>query len=240
VKTHLKRDAAGAAAPATDPVVAGSAAPEGDAEPKPRLRGWLHTGMAPLALVGGLVLLILTPTVAGRAAAAVYTLTSLALFGNSAVYHRGNWTDRVHAIFRRVDHANIFLFIAGTYTPMAVQLLDGPSRTLLLTLIWGIAVLGVGFRLFWLAAPRWLYTVLYVVMGWVAVFWLVQFWAAGGPAVVLLILAGGLIYSYGALVYGRKRPNPSPTWFGFHEIFHACTVAAALCHYAAICLATFA
>jgi hemolysin III len=240
VKTQLKRDAAGAATPATGPAVAGSGGPDASAELKPRLRGWLHTVMAPLTLVGGLVLLIWTPTVEGRAAAAVYTLTSLALFGNSAVYHRGNWTDRVRATFRRVDHANIFLFIAGTYTAMAVQLLTGTSRTLLLALIWGIAVLGVGFRLFWLAAPRWLYTVLYVLMGWVAVFWLVQFWASGGPAVVLLILAGGLIYSYGALVYGRKRPNPSPTWFGFHEIFHACTVAAALCHYAAICVATFA
>jgi len=209
-------------------------------EQKPRWRGWLHTGMAPLALIGGLVLLVLTPTPGGRLAAAVYTLTMLALFGNSAVYHRGTWSEHVQRVFRRVDHANIYLFIAGTYTPIAVQLLTGTSRTLLLVLIWGSAGAGVLFRLFWLGAPRWLYTALYVLMGWTALFWLVPFWLAGGPVVVILIVLGGLIYSYGALVYGRKRPNPSPEWFGFHEIFHACTVAAALCHYAAICVATFA
>lgn len=209
-------------------------------EPKPTWRGWLHTGMTPLALVGGLALLILTPTVGGRAAAAVYLLASLALFGNSAVYHRGTWSDRVRAVLRRVDHANIFVFIAGTYTPIAVQLLSGTSRAVLLALIWGIALAGVAFRVFWLGAPRWLYTALYVVMGWVAMFWLVQFWTAGGPLVVALIVAGGLIYSYGALVYGRKRPNPAPAVFGYHEIFHACTIAAATAHYAAICVATFA
>lgn len=209
-------------------------------EPKPTWRGWLHTGMTPLALVGGLALLILTPTVGGRAAAAVYLLASLALFGNSAVYHRGTWSARVRAVLRRVDHANIFVFIAGTYTPIAVQLLSGTSRTVLLALIWGIALAGVAFRVFWLGAPRWLYTALYVVMGWVAMFWLVQFWTAGGPLVVALIVAGGLIYSYGALVYGRKRPNPAPAVFGYHEIFHACTIAAAAAHYAAICVATFA
>ncbi len=207
---------------------------------KPRWRGWLHTIMTPLVLIGGLALLILTPTVGGRLAAAVYTLSSLALFGNSAVYHRGRWTDRVAGVLRRVDHANIYLFIAGTYTPIAVQLLEGTSRVVLLSLIWSCAAAGVAFRVLWLGAPRWLYTALYVVMGWVALFWLVPFWATGGPLVVILIALGGLIYSYGALVYGRQRPNPSPTFFGFHEIFHACTVAAALCHYVAICVATFA
>ncbi len=224
-----------APAPA-EPRITGPAA----SETKPLWRGWIHTGMTPLAFIGGILLLILTPTVGGRAAAAVYLVSSLALFGNSAVYHRGTWTDRVHAVFRRVDHANIFVFIAGSYTPLAVQLLDGDSRVLLLAVIWACALVGVLFRVFWLGAPRWLYTALYVVMGWAAVFWLPAFWAAGGPAVVILIIAGGLVYSYGALVYGRKRPNPSPTRFGFHEIFHACTVVAALCHYAAICIATFA
>jgi len=208
-------------------------------EPKPTWRGWLHTGMAPLMLIGGLVLLVLTPTVGGRLAAAVYLLTSLALFGNSAVYHRGTWSDRVQAVLRRVDHANIYLFIAGTYTPVAVQLLEGTSRTVLLVLIWTLALAGVAFRMLWLSAPRWLYTALYVAMGWTALFWLVQFWLAGGPGVVILIALGGMVYSYGALVYGRKRPNPAPRHFGFHEIFHASTVVAAACHFAAICLATF-
>ncbi|MGJ6980862.1 PAQR family membrane homeostasis protein TrhA [Aestuariimicrobium soli] len=214
--------------------------PEGrpDAPLKPRLRGVLHTIMAPLAFVGGLVLLVITPTIGGRLAAAVYLTSSLALFGNSAVYHRGRWTDRVQATLRRVDHANIFLFIAGTYTPLATQLLTGRSRVALLALIWIAAGLGVAFRVLWLSAPRWLYTVLYVLMGWAAVGWLPTFWRDGGPLVVALVIGGGLVYSLGALVYGRKRPNPSPTWFGFHEIFHACTVIAALLHFAAILLAT--
>jgi hemolysin III len=206
---------------------------------KPRLRGWLHTVMAPLAFVGGLVLLVLTPSVPGRLAAAVYLTSSLALFGNSAVYHRGHWTERVQATLRRVDHANIFLFIAGTYTPLATQMLTGRSRVALLTLVWIAAGLGVAFRVLWLSAPRWLYTALYVLMGWAAVGWLPSFWHNGGAAVVVLVIAGGLVYSAGALVYARKRPNPSPVWFGFHEIFHACTVVAALLHYAAIVLATF-
>ena len=102
-----------------------------------------------------------------------------------------------------------------------------------------LALAGVAFRILWLSAPRWLYTALYVGMGWTALFWLVQFWLAGGPAVVILVALGGLVYSYGALVYARKRPNPAPGHFGFHEIFHACTVVAAACHFAAICLATF-
>ena len=207
---------------------------------KPRLRGWLHTGMTPLAFFGGLALIIGTPTVGGRVAVAVYLLSSLLLFGNSAVYHRGTWSERTTRLLRRFDHANIFIFIAGTYTPLAVQLLDGSSRVLLLTVVWSAAALGVAFRVLWLSAPRWLYTALYLLMGWASLGWLPQFWNNGGPLVVALIIAGGLVYSFGAIVYARKRPNPSPMWFGFHEIFHAATVLAALCHFAAIWVATFA
>lgn len=206
---------------------------------KPRLRGWLHTGMTPLFFLAGLVLIVLTPTAGGRVAVAVYLITSLLLFGNSAVYHRGTWGERTHRLLRRFDHANIFLFIAGTYTPLAVQLLEGRSRVLLLVVVWTAAVLGVGFRVFWLSAPRWLYTALYLMMGWVAVGWMVPLWRSGGPLVVSLIVLGGLVYSAGAVVYARKRPNPSPAWFGFHEIFHAATVLAAACHFAAISIATF-
>ena len=222
------------------PPSAGQQDPPPDAlTAKPRWRGWIHTGLAPLTLLGGLVLLVLTPTAGGRLAAAVYLLSSLALFGNSAIYHRGSWPDRVGNVLRRIDHANIYLFIAGTYTPLGVQLLTGTSRALLLTLVWACAAAGVAFRLLWMDAPRWLYTALYLAMGWVAVFWLVQFWDAGGPLVVALIAAGGLVYSVGAAVYGRRRPDPWPATFGFHEIFHACTGIAAVLHYAAICVATF-
>ncbi len=208
------------------------------AEIKPRLRGWLHAATVPVALVGGVLLIVLAPTVPGRVGAAIYLGCSLLLFGNSAVYHRGRWQPRVRAVLRRVDHANIFLFIAATYTPLTLLLLSGTSQLALLVLIWSAALLGVLFRVFWLGAPRWLYVVLYLAMGWAALGWLDQFWAAGGPLVVALVAGGGLLYSVGAVVYALKRPNPFPTWYGFHEIFHTCTILAACCHFAAIALVT--
>lgn len=207
---------------------------------KPRLRGWLHLGMAPVMFITGLIFTVFAPTLDMRIGCGVYTLAAVQLFGTSAVYHRGNWSERALGLFRRVDHSNIFIFIAGTYTPLAMTLLSGASRWSLLILIWSIAVLGVVFRITWLSAPRWLYTFLYVAMGWAAVGWLNQFWATGGPAVVLLLLAGGLVYSLGAVAYATKRPVLSPTWFGFHEVFHSCTIIAAVLHAISIGLAIFA
>ena len=206
---------------------------------KPKLRGWLHLGMAPVVLIVGLVFTIFSPTLIGRIGCGVYTLAAVQLFGTSAAYHRGTWSERLNSIFRRIDHSNIFVFIAGTYTPLTLTLLEGNSRWVLLILIWSIAVLGVIFRTTWLSAPRWLYTLLYVGMGWAAVGWLGQFWANGGPAVVILIMLGGLVYTLGAVAYGTKRPRLSPKWFGFHEVFHACTIIAAILHAVAIGLAVF-
>lgn len=206
---------------------------------KPKLRGWLHASAVPLSLIGGVLLIVYSTTTIGRVGAAVYLAASLLLFGTSATYHRFGWGKTGEAILRRMDHSNIYLFIAATYTPLALLLLTGTSRVLLLVCIWGSAILGVLFRVFWLSAPRWLYTALYIAMGWAAVAWLPQLWATGGPLVIGLIGLGGLIYTGGAVVYALKRPNPSPTWFGFHEIFHTCTVLAAGCHYAAIALITF-
>ncbi len=206
---------------------------------KPKLRGWLHLGMAPAMFILGLVFTIFAPTLLGRIGCGVYTLSAVQLFGTSAAYHRGNWSERANAVFRRIDHSNIFVFIAGTYTPLTLTLLDGWSRWSLLILIWSIAVLGVVFRTTWLGAPRWLYTLLYVAMGWAALGWLAQFWASGGPGVVILLLLGGLIYSLGAVAYGTKRPRLSPRWFGFHEVFHSCTIVAATLHAIAIGLAVF-
>ena len=207
---------------------------------KPRLRGWLHAGTAPLALVAGIVLVSLAPTSAGRIGGAVFLAASVLLFGTSGIYHRGTWSARGEAVMRRLDHANIYVFIAASYTPLALLLLTGQSRALLLTVIWSAALGGLLFRLFWLSAPRWLYTVLYVLMGWAALGWMASFYASGGLTVLILILAGGLCYTIGAVVYGRKRPNPSPAWFGYHEIFHAGTIAGFICHYVAISLATYA
>jgi hemolysin III len=205
---------------------------------KPRLRGWLHAGMAPLALAAGIVLISVAATPAGVVGGAVFLTASVLLFGTSGLYHRGTWGPRGQAILRRMDHSNIYVFIAATYTPLALILLDGTSRMILLVLIWCEAVGGLLFRLLWLSAPRWLYTVLYVVMGWTALGWLGAFYHAAGLAVLILILAGGICYTLGAIVYARRRPDPSPAWFGYHEIFHVGTIAGFVCHYAAIFIIT--
>ena len=205
---------------------------------KPRLRGWLHAGMAPLALAAGIVLISLAAMPVGVVGGAVFLAASVLLFGISGLYHRGTWGTRGTAILRRVDHSNIYVFIAATYTPLALILLNGASRVVLLTLIWSAALGGLLFRLFWLSAPRWLYTALYIVMGWTALGWLGAFYDAAGLTVLILIIAGGLCYTFGAVVYARKRPNPSPTWFGYHEIFHVGTIAGFVCHYVAIAMIT--
>ncbi len=205
---------------------------------KPHLRGWLHAAMVPLALAAGIVLIALAPTTSGRIAATIFSVTAWLLFGTSAVYHRGNWSPRVAGVLKRMDHSNIFLIIAGTYTPFALLLPREQARTMLL-IVWIGAVAGVLFRVFWVGAPRWLYTPVYVALGWVAVFYLGPLLQFGGPAIVTLIAVGGLLYTAGALVYGIKRPNPSPRWFGFHEIFHALTVAAFAVHYIAASLTVY-
>ena len=201
---------------------------------KPHLRGWLHLAMAPLALIGGMVLMSTAPTMKGRIAAFVFTLTAGLLFTTSAVYHRGRWGARWSAVLRRWDHANIFLIIAGSYTPFAM-LLPRRQAITLLSIVWSGAVLGVLFRVFWIGAPRWLYVPVYAALGWVAVFYIGPLLTHGGALVVL----GGLLYSAGAIVYGLKRPNPSPRWFGFHEIFHALTILAFIAHFIAAALALY-
>ncbi len=206
-------------------------------EAKPLLRGWSHAGMTPLVLIAGVTLMVLSPTSAGRIGAAVWLAGSLVLFGNSALYHLGSWTPPVQQLLRRIDHANIFLFIAATYTPLALTLLSPDQTVLLLLVIWAVAAAGIAVTLIWPERPRWLDVALYLLMGWVGLGWLGSFWAVGGPAVVWLIAIGGLFYTVGAVIYARKSPNPWPAWFGFHEIFHACTIAASACHFAAIALA---
>ncbi|MFD2839884.1 hemolysin III family protein [Populibacterium corticicola] len=204
---------------------------------KPKLRGWIHAGTFPLALAAGIVLIVLAPPTAPKVASVVFAISSWLLFGTSAVYHRGNWSPRVNAGLRRWDHSNIFLIIAGTYTPLAVTLLDKPTATMLLWIVWGGALAGLAARIFWLGAPRWLYVPIYIALGWVAVWFLPEFWRNGGPAIVWLVAAGGIAYTVGAAVYGFKRPNPSPKWFGFHEIFHTFTVIGFICHFVAVMIA---
>ena len=216
------------------------------AEVKPKLRGWLHLGTAPLTLAAGIVLIVLSPTPTTRIGSALFAATALILFTVSAIYHRGTWSPRTWNFLRRFDHSNIFLLIAGSYTPFALIFLEGSARALLLAIVWTGAILGVVFRVFWTDAPRWLYVPIYIALGWAAVFFIPQF-ADGARAfdpaiavaVLALVAAGGILYTLGGVVYGLKRPNPFPRWFGFHEVFHTFTVLAFATHYIGVSLATY-
>jgi hemolysin III len=203
---------------------------------KPSWRGWIHAGAAPLALAAGIVLIIAAPTGGLKAASAVYAVTGVLLFGVSAVYHRGNWEPPTRLILKRLDHTNIMLVIAGSYTPLAWALLERSTAVTLLWIIWSGALAGVLFRILWLHAPRWLYVPVYVALGMGALFYLPDFYAAS-PLVALLIIGGGALYIAGAVFYALRRPNFSAGRFGFHELFHAFTVAAFAAHFAAILIA---
>lgn len=208
------------------------AAVDASVDIKPSWRGWIHAGTFPVAIAAGVVLIVLAQGTPAKWASAVFMATSLLLFGNSALYHRFNWGPRTKATLKRIDHANILLLIAGTYTPIAVLALPTPQTILLLSLVWGGALLGILFRVFWIDAPRWLYVALYLVLGWAAVMYLGDLLAAS-VAMMVLVVVGGLLYTLGAVVYALKKPNPWPGHFGFHEIFHVCTVLAFLCHWTA-------
>lgn len=205
------------------------------AEVKPRWRGWIHAGTFPIAVVGGIVLIALAHGATAKWASAVFTLTSMLLFGISALYHRIDWQPKTKQLFRRLDHANIFLLIAGTYTPIALLALPPEKGNLLLALVWAGAALGIGFRMFWIGAPRWLYVALYLLLGWAAVMYLGDI-ARANLAAMVLVIVGGLLYTLGSVAYATKRPNPVPGVFGFHEIFHAATALAFLCHWTAALL----
>ena len=217
------------------------------AEVKPRLRGWMHAGSIPFVLAAGIVLVALSPSTGTKVGSAVFIASALLLFGVSAIYHRGTWQPAVWALLRRLDHSNIFILIAGTYTAFAMLLLDGSARVWLLAGIWGGALLGVLFRVFWTGAPRWLYTPIYIGLGWFALFFIPDFVDGAARlstpvavATLLLVVLGGVLYTLGGVIYGLKRPNPRPGWFGFHEVFHTFTILAFVSHYVAVSLATYA
>lgn len=205
----------------------------------PRLRGWLHAATAPLSVVAGVILVVLSPTPAIRTGSAIFALSAVILFTASATLHRGGWSARTNAILTRLDHSSIFLLIAGSYTPFTLLLLHGSARATLLWVAWGGAAAGIAFRVLWSTAPRWIYTPIYIALGWAAVVFAGDFVRNGTPRVVLLLALGGLLYTIGAVVYGLRRPNPSPSWFGFHEVFHALTIAAFAAHYVGISIATY-
>jgi hemolysin III len=202
-------------------------------EKKPSWRGWIHTGVLPIVVAGGIILIVLAHGAIPKVAASIFFASSFLLFGNSALYHRFNWRPKVKITLKRIDHANIFLLIAGSYTPMAMLALPSDKGLVLLVAVWIGAVLGISFRIFWINAPRWLYVPLYVLLSWAAMFYVVDFFSFNVIA-MSLILIGGLCYTAGAVVYGIKKPNPFPGHFGFHEIFHALTVIAFICHWVAV------
>jgi hemolysin III len=209
----------------------------------PRLRGVLHAWAFPVAAAAGLVLVMLAPTWPARLAAAVYGVAGTALFGVSAAYHRSPLGSRRRGLLARFDQVGILLMIAGTYTPLAVIALRGWIRLSVLAVIWSGAAGGILARLIWRPAwrpaPRWVITSLFIALGWVALFVMPQLLRGAGVLAVALILAGGIMYSLGAVVYARKRPDPSPRWFGFHEVFHAATILAYLAQYAAVSLVVY-
>ena len=204
-------------------------------DPKPSWRGWIHLGTLPLAIAAGIVLIVLADGVGATVTSAIFAASSWLLFGISGTYHRFNWGPTAKVVLKRLDHSNIFLLIAGTYTPIAWLALPQDKAVVLLSLIWGGALLGIGFRVFWINAPRWLYVPIYLGLGWAAVLYIEDLFAAN-LATMILVIVGGLAYSVGAVVYGMKKPNPSPKHFGFHEIFHVLTVVAFLSHWTAVLL----
>jgi hemolysin III len=208
---------------------------------KPRLRGWLHAVAAPVAGLAATALAALAPGDL-RLPVALFALTTVLLFVVSAVYHRGSYSPRVTALLQRWDHANIFLVIAGSATPFAVAMLQPGAARTLLAVLWLGAVGGALVRLVWIRAPRWLFVPMYLALGWASAVFLPHFLGSDvlHPAVqawvLSLVAVGGILYTIGAVVFATQWPNPSPRWFGFHEVFHSFTVGAWASHFVAAAL----
>jgi hemolysin III len=202
---------------------------------KPRLRGVSHQWAFFVALAAGAGLVAAAPTGRARLATAVYAASVAGLFGASALYHRVTWTSAgARRWMRRLDHSMIFVLIAGTYTPFALLVLHGTLAHVILAVVWGGALLGVVLKLAWIDAPKWLIAATYVALGWVAVAAFPQLVSELGVVAVLLVAAGGLLYTAGAVVYALRRPDPVPTVFGYHEVFHALVILAAALQYGVI------
>ena len=200
----------------------------------PRLRGLLHAHAAWVAAVAAIVLIALAPTGAARVAALIYGLGLIALFTVSALYHRWPGDPRWKPWLRRMDHSTIFVFIAASYTPVGLLVLDGTVQVVVLVSVWAGALAGVAMSLAWISAPRWLQALTYLLVGWVAVVALPQLADRAGVAPLVLLAVGGGLYSLGALVYALRRPDFWPRTYGFHEVFHTLVIAAAVVHFVAM------
>jgi hemolysin III len=231
----VERAAAVRGAAAEKANAARDAAAETIAAVKPRLRGVSHEWAFFVSLVLGAGLIVAADTPRATFAVAIYAISLSALLGTSALYHRVNWKrPNVRRWMRRLDHSMIFLLIAGTYTPFALLVLHGTLADAILAVVWAGALAGTIVEMIWIEAPKWVTAIIYLALGWVAVVAFPEMWSDLGPGGTLLIAAGGLLYTAGAVVYATQRPDPNPAVFGYHEIFHLFVIAAAAAHFAAV------
>ncbi|MGA9635353.1 MAG: hemolysin III family protein, partial [Solirubrobacterales bacterium] len=201
---------------------------------KPRLRGVSHQWAFFVSLGAGAALVLAASGTTAVVAMSIYAFSLSAMLGTSALYHRVTWTPEVRQWMRRLDHTTIFIFIAGTYTPFALLVMHGTLATAVLVVVWATALGGVALNLLWIHAPHWVTAVIYLSTGWVAIVSLPQLWDQIGPVGVGLIALGGALYTAGAVVYARRKPDPRPEVFGYHEIFHLLVIAAAAVQYVAV------
>jgi hemolysin III len=240
-RANAARDAMGERATAAKEAVGerATAAKEATADAiaavKPQLRGVTHEWAFFLSLGFGAALIILAKTPKATLAVAIYAVSLSALFGTSALYHRVNWTrPRVRQWMRRLDHSMIFFLIAGTYTPFALLVLNGPLADAILAVVWIGALAGAIVEMIWIDHPKWVGALVYLSLGWVAVAAFPELWSAMGLLGTMLVALGGLLYTAGAVVYATQRPNPNPAIFGYHEVFHLLVIAAAIAHFSAV------
>jgi hemolysin III len=206
------------------------------AQRRPKLRGVLHQYAFFVSLLLGVALVVGAEQGRERVAAAVFAVSVSAMLGISALYHRVIWPPAPRRWIRRLDHAAIFLLIAGTYTPFGLLALEGAWRVAVLTVVWSGALASIVLKVTWIDAPRWVAAVIAVSLGWVGVFAMPKIYERAGLTALILLAIGGVLYSAGALIYARRRPDPAPNVFGYHELFHLLVVAAAACQYAAVAL----
>ena len=224
------RDAVGERAMATK-----EAATEAIAAVKPRLRGVSHEWAFFVSLFLGAALIYAAETPRATLAVAIYAVSLSALLGTSALYHRVNWRrPHIRRWMRRLDHSMIFFFIAGTYTPFALLVLNGPLADAILAVVWIGAIAGAAVEMVWSEHPKWVAALIYVSLGWVAAIAFPGLWGEMGVAGTLLVAVGGLLYTVGAVVYATQRPDPNPRVFGYHEVFHLFVILAAAAHFTAV------
>jgi len=201
---------------------------------KPRLRGVVHQWSFFVSVAAGAALVVLAPSGRATAACAVYAVALCGLLGTSALYHRVTWRPSVRQWMRRLDHSMIFVLIAGTYTPFATLVLSQPLGDVVLLGVWGGAVAGIVFTLVWIRAPKWLTAAAYIALGWFSLIALPQLVERTGLGGLALLAGGGVAYTVGAVIYARRRPDPRPGVFGYHELFHVLVVVAAAAHFVAV------